>query len=231
MPKAVAKPFVQKHSAAGSARQKADLKRIQAQPGGSQSTSHPPARHDEASTVIARRKSASVDAGHKVTVVEKKPRGLIDEVLRSSPAKAAQAETWLKPDATTADPSDAGLELLRQMQRAEGGAWTGAELRTRFGLTPATLHRRRADHRILFWRDAQENFHYPKWQFTLAGASLPGVQEVLQTFCSSDEWRLMRYFLAPRKQLDDRAPLALLQKEEKDKVFAHARVHGQENTW
>ena len=123
------------------------------------------------------------------------------------------------------------MALVRQMQQAEGGAWTGAELRARFGLTPATLHRRRADHRILFWRDAQETFHYPKWQFTLAGAALPGVQEVLQTFCSSDEWRLMRYFLAPRKQLGDQTPLSLLQREEKDKVIAHARVHGQENTW
>ena len=162
------------------------------------------------------------------TSVEEELRDLIVEVLRSSPTTAAQVNARLR---SAADPLNASLALVRQMQQAEGGAWTGAELSTRFGLTAATLHRRRAEHRILFWRDAKESFYYPKWQFTPTGASLPGMPEVLQTFHSSDEWRLMRYFLAPRKQLDDQTPLALLQKGEKDRVIAHARVHGQENIW
>lgn len=163
--------------------------------------------------------------------MEEELRDLIVEVLHSSPSTAAQVNARLKAAATTADPLEAGLTLARQMQQAEGGAWTGAELGTRFGLTPAALHRRRTEHRVLFWRDAKEAFHYPKWQFTLAGASLPGMQEVLQTFRSSDEWRLMRYFLAPRQQLENQMPLSLLRKGEADRVVAHARVHGQENTW
>jgi hypothetical protein len=113
----------------------------------------------------------------------------------------------------------------------EGGAWTGAELNERFGLNPSTLHRRRKEHRIVFWRDAQHEFHYPKWQFTPTGALITGIDEVLDTFKSSDEWRIMRYFLVPRHQLGERTPLDLLRSGEVAKVLAHAKAHGEENSW
>lgn len=129
------------------------------------------------------------------------------------------------------DPFEAGRKAVEQMQAAEGGAWTGAELESHFGLTPANLHKRRTEHRIVWWRDAKNQFHYPKWQFNHAGAPLNGMQEVLQTFRSSDEWRVMRYFLGPRNQLADRTPLDLLRAGEVEKVIAHAKVHAEENTW
>lgn len=162
--------------------------------------------------------------------VEKQMSELILEVFRSSPATTAGVIAALSTEMKF-DSYEAGLALVRQMQKAQGGAWTGAELQARFNLNPATLHRRRTEHRIVFWRDAKENFHYPKWQFTPTGALLPGLQEVLQIFRSADEWRLMRYFLTSRQQLENLTPLTLLQKGEKDKVIAHARIHGQENTW
>jgi hypothetical protein len=83
----------------------------------------------------------------------------------------------------------------------------------------------------VFWRNAKHDFHYPKWQFTESGALLHGVPEVLQTFRSQDEWRVMRYFLGPRGQLADRTPLDLLRAGEVEKVVAHAKLHGEENTW
>ena len=158
---------------------------------------------------------------------------LIVEILRFSPAAAARVNAKLSVDSAmpATDPREAGLALVRQMQRVEGGAWTGTQLRAQFELSAATLHRRRAEHRIMYWRDAQGGFLYPKWQFTPVGALLPGMQKVLQTFRSSDEWRLMRYFLAPRQQLAGLSPLTLLRRGETDKVVAHAHVHGQENTW
>lgn len=167
---------------------------------------------------------------HQASPTEKQMSKLILEVFRSSPATTAGVVAALSKE-TKFDPREAGLALVRQMQKAEGGDWTGAELQNRFALTSATLHRRRAEHRIVFWRDAKEDFHYPKWQFTPTGALLPGLQEVLQIFRSADEWRLMRYFLTPRKQLDNQTPLALLQRDKRDRVIAHARTHGQENTW
>jgi hypothetical protein len=128
-------------------------------------------------------------------------------------------------------PEEAGNQAVLGLQNAEGGAWTGTELMKRFDLTPATLHRRRKEHRIIFWRDAKHDFHYPKWQFTEAGALLPGLEAVLRTFQSQDEWRVMRYFLGRREQLGGRRPLDLLRASNPDKVLAHAQAHGEENTW
>ena len=129
------------------------------------------------------------------------------------------------------DPCDAGRNVVAQLKEAEGGAWTGAELKANFGLTAANLYKRRAEHRIVWWKDAKNQFHYPKWQFNDAGALLPGIREVLQTFRSADEWRVMRYFLAPRHRLNDRKPLDLLREGEVDKVLSHAAAHGEENSW
>jgi hypothetical protein len=125
----------------------------------------------------------------------------------------------------------AGEALVKEMQDTEGGAWTGSELAEKFDLRPAALHKRRKEHRIVFWRDARHDFHYPKWQFTPNGALLPGVQEVLQAFGSTDEWRVMRYFLGQRDQLGGLRPLDLLRAGDVSKVLAHAEAHAQENTW
>jgi len=129
------------------------------------------------------------------------------------------------------DPYAAGLEAIAKLREAEGGAWSGQELASKFNLTSATLHKRRKECRIVFWRNPQHQFYYPKWQFSAAGAVLPGVQEVLQTLRSSDEWRIMRYFLVPRRQLSGRAPLDLLRAGEVEGVLAHAKAHAEENSW
>jgi len=129
------------------------------------------------------------------------------------------------------DPMEAGRQVVAGMQQAEGGAWTGTELATKYGLTSANLHKRRTEYRIVWWKDARSQFHYPKWQFDVAGALLPGVQDVLRTFKSTDQWRVMRYFLAQRQQLDNRMPLDLLRSGDVERVTAHAKVHAEENTW
>jgi hypothetical protein len=148
----------------------------------------------------------------------------------SAPAKTAVPP--MAADARAFDPDAAGERLVAEMQAAEGGAWTGSELEGgHFQLTPATLHRRRKEHRIIYWRDARHNFHYPKWQFTPGGALLPGIQEVLAVFQSRDEWRIMSYFLGKRPQLGDLRPLDLLRQGEVETVLAHATIHAEENTW
>ncbi len=131
----------------------------------------------------------------------------------------------------TFDPYAAGERLVEELKATEGGAWTGQELQKRFKLTPATLHRRRKEHRIIYFRDGRHDFHYPIWQFTPGGAMLPGIQEVLAKFQSRDEWRVMRYFLGKRAELGDRRPLDLLRDGEREKVLAHAKIHAEENTW
>ncbi len=129
------------------------------------------------------------------------------------------------------DPIRAGERLVAELQKAEGGAWTGAELQAKFGLSAAVLHRRRNERRIVFWRDAKHSNYYPKWQFTETGALLSGIQEILQTFRSKDEWRVMRYFLGLRQQLGGNRPLDLLRSGVIERVLTHAREHAEENTW
>ena len=146
---------------------------------------------------------------------------------RSAAAKARGRDSGV----ASFDPYAAGERLVEELQAAEGGAWTGQELLSRFELTPATLHRRRKEHRIIYWRDAQHDFHYPKWQFTAGGALLPGIQEVLAAFESQDEWRIVSYFLGKRAQLADGRPLDWLRRGEIAKVLAHAKTHAEENTW
>jgi hypothetical protein len=122
--------------------------------------------------------------------------------------------------------------LVEELQAAEGGAWTGQELQGEgFRLSPATLHRRRKEHRIIYWRDARHDFHYPKWQFTPGGALLPGIQEVLAVFQSRDEWRILSYFLGRRSQLGGLRPLDCLRQGEIERVLTHAQIHAAENTW
>ena len=57
------------------------------------------------------------------------------------------------------DPQAAGRQVVEKLQAAEGGAWTGQELNALFKLTSANLHKRRTEHRIIYWRDARHNFH------------------------------------------------------------------------
>ena len=137
----------------------------------------------------------------------------------------------LAPLVTPFSPTQAGQGIVAEFKNAEGGAWSGAELQQKFDLSAAVLHRRRKEHRIVYWRDAQHDYFYPRWQFTETGALLPGIQEILQKFRSQDEWRVMRYFLSARKQLGDRRPLDLVRAGELDTVLNHAQAHAAENTW
>jgi uncharacterized protein (DUF2384 family) len=151
--------------------------------------------------------------------------------VRNMLAKIEVLQNHLRPLLSSFSPESAGEKLVAEMQMAEGGAWPDVELRKKFNLTSAVLHRRRKEHRIIYWRDARNDFFYPRWQFTGTGALLPGIQEVLQIFQSQDEWRVMRYFLGPRKQLGSQRPLDLLRAGDVERILAHAKNHGAENTW
>lgn len=129
------------------------------------------------------------------------------------------------------DPREAGAAIVDALKNADGGSYAASELPKQWELSNAVLHRRRGEFRIIFWRDAKHAFHYPKWQFNEAGALLPGIQEVLQLFKSQDEWRVMRYFLGARQQLDGQRPLDLLRAGNIEAVMAHAQIHAAENTW
>src|SRR5580658_10845145 len=54
-------------------------------------------------------------------------------------------------------PQEAGKRIVGELQNAEGGAVSGAYLKSRWGLTAAVLHRRRRERRIIYWRDARHD--------------------------------------------------------------------------
>lgn len=132
---------------------------------------------------------------------------------------------------TAFNPIQEGLKALDRIREAEGGSMTGAELLRHHHLTSATLHRRRKEHRIVFWQDARHDFHYPVWQFTATGSLVPGIQDVLRIFKSEDATRVMRYFLGRRGQLGNKTPLECLKAGCKSNVIEHACRHYAENTW
>lgn len=144
---------------------------------------------------------------------------------------SSEAKQNVAPPTSSFDSVDSGLQLVNRMKKAEGGYFTGKELSRFFSISSPSLYRRRKERRVVFWRDGNHEFYYPKWQFTESGALLGGVQEVLQIFKSSDEWRIMRYFFSARLQLDEKSPLELLRAGQTERVIEHARLHEAENSW
>lgn len=177
--------------------------------------------------------AAAKNAGYSAAEVDAALNYLVKTpvLLGQAPVttKVVAPSAAAKPQAF--DPHATGQRLVEELQAAEGGAWTGQELQARFGLTAAVLHRRRKEHRIIYWRDARHEFHYPQWQFNAAGALMPGIQEILEQFKSQDEWRVVRFFLGPRAQLSGQQPLDLLRQGDVAKILAHAKIHVEENTW
>ena len=129
------------------------------------------------------------------------------------------------------NPIKAGKTAVALLQLKDDGAWTEVELVANFGFTSAELQKRREGYRIISWRDAENRFFYPKWQFNETGQLIPGVENILRLFRSHDEWRVMSYFLGSRKQLDVSSPLDLIRKGKLKRVIDHAKLHLAENTW
>lgn len=123
------------------------------------------------------------------------------------------------------------VEILNALKTNEGGAWTEQEMLAKFNLSTNDLRTLRKHHLLLSWVDAKLQNNYPKWQFTEDRTLLPGVQEVLRIFKSDDTWRIMRYFLGHRNQLEGFNALFLLRNGQVAKVIAHAKLHLGENTW
>jgi hypothetical protein len=119
-----------------------------------------------------------------------------------------------------------GVEVVESLKKAEGGSWKGTTLPR----NPEELSRMRSEFQIVAWSDGK-GYQYPKWQFKRSsGGFLPGIQEILQILKSSDEWRVMRYFLDHREMLEGRI-LDLLRAGKVNEAIAHARLNFAQNTW
>jgi hypothetical protein len=117
-----------------------------------------------------------------------------------------------------------GRKMVRALKEAEGGALGRVDAALRLGVTVKALRLWTTNGQVVAWRDGAKRFRYPVWQFGEHGL-MPGVRECLAELVSSgsDQWAVMRFFLAPSEQLGGRTPLALLRDGEIAGAVALAR--------
>lgn len=146
-----------------------------------------------------------------------------DPTTPSSPGGAPQMDPRLAAALAR------GEMVRQQLAVAEGGSISTAQAARLLGASKATALRRWRTHRLVGWRQGKA-VRFPVWQFA-GDKLLPGIEEVLQVFQSSDHWRVMVYFLGNRRSLAGRRPLDLLREGKVAEVMAHAKVYEVENTW
>jgi hypothetical protein len=122
------------------------------------------------------------------------------------------------------DCSVEGRKMIRTLKEAEGGALGSVDMAKHLGVTAKTLQIWTTKGQVVAWRDGAKRFRYPVWQLCKVGL-MPGVRECLAELVGSgsDQWSVMRFFLAPSEQLGGRTPLALLRDGEIAGAVALAR--------
>jgi len=128
------------------------------------------------------------------------------------------------------DPYAAGLKAVEILKAADGGAFTEADILKK-GITSVEIQELCKAGAIVVWRDNENKEHFPKWQFTEQFKVMPGIQKALDIFKSTDQWRIMAYFLGRRVSLGNKTPLKMLQMGLEDQMLKHAQFHFEENTW
>lgn len=131
------------------------------------------------------------------------------------------------------NPSEEGKKVIELLKTLEGGSVPASILQ------PAArkrIYRAIKRGEVVYWKEASGEIRLPVWQFykpELAGAPvvLPGVQAVLGIIGNQDTWRVMRYFLSPRKSLSWQTPLNLARKGQITKLTKVTVTHFLENTW
>jgi len=146
-----------------------------------------------------------------------------DSTIPSRPARAA------KMDPRLAAAIARGEKVRQQLAAEEGGSASSTDVAGLLRVAKSTVIRRWRSHRLVAWKQDRA-VRFPRWQFDGARL-LEGIEEILKTFHSDDQWRVMRYFLSKRVSLGDRRPLDLLREGNVTKVVAHAKAYAADNTW
>jgi hypothetical protein len=100
-----------------------------------------------------------------------------------------------------------GLEARQQLLEAEGGTMTVSEVAALLGITRQAVEKRRKSGKLVALSLGRRGYAYPRWQFTVDGKLLPGLEDVL---CALDEHSAMArtiFMLGPTIRLDGLRPL------------------------
>ena len=135
------------------------------------------------------------------------------------------------------DPHKEALKIVAQLKSAQGGAITDADMKA-MEVTADELRQRAEMGAVVRWIDDHGKLHYPRWQFLPNGTLIPGVAKVLEMLASSvedpgnpDTWRVMGYFLNPRKGFNGETALALIQSGRTKEVLEHLEFHLWRRSW
>ena len=125
-----------------------------------------------------------------------------------------------------------GVIAMRELLSAEGGALAASDVAQLLGISRQAVDKRRKLGQLLAVEVPKRGLLYPAWQFTDAGAPLPGLLDVLKVLGSHDAWAQARFFLSGNDWLEGKRPLDVLRvggvdQVLVDRVLAAARVFGE----
>lgn len=102
----------------------------------------------------------------------------------------------------------AALPTAHPLDSAVGPFYDTAGLTAWLGVTRQALNKQVHAHRLLAVRTADGATLYPAWQFTPAGATIPGLDGVLAALAegTDDTWMVALWLRAPHSELGGRSP-------------------------
>lgn len=129
---------------------------------------------------------------------------MLGEILKAAPE-------WAHPDLSSSEPLQRA-RVRGALRRAEilsspemlSAAAAGGEI----GISRQAIDKRRRNGALLAL-PAGKDYRYPAWQFA-AGATVPGLKDVLRALGDIDPWAKYRFFTSPSFTLDGRTPLKTL---------------------
>ena len=155
-------------------------------------------------------KELELEGGHVLTVLLER---LADRVLPTSdPLAMARFR---------------GVIAMRELLGAEGGALSAADVAQLLGISRQAVDKRRKLGQLLALEVPKRGLLYPGWQFTDAGAPLPGFLDVLNALGAHDPWAQARFFLSGNDRLGGKRPLDVLRAAGVDRVLAAAGMFGE----
>lgn len=107
------------------------------------------------------------------------------------------------------DPYSEGRKMLAALMRTGGVLLSSAAAAKYLHIRLETLFRRITRRRIVYITDAKGRHRFPRWQFS-GGRTRPGIIACLRILDTDDVAAIMRFFLSPSEQADDRTPLSLI---------------------
>jgi hypothetical protein len=118
-----------------------------------------------------------------------------------------------------------GREAMADLLAEEGGVLTSCEVAARLGVNVRSVYRMRRGGRLLGIRLPNGQYRYPVWQLTERGV-LPGLHDVLQSFCGMSPWARTAWFVGGNTVLEGRRPVDLLRAGDVGSVCRAAGLYG-----